>query len=99
MNTVKLIMHLHNSVRKTQIQANDINRKIIDTEKDLERIKDENKKINLSKEIENLKKEKEKILSNVPKEFDEKNKKFKELSKDYKNSLNTYYQTVDHRLR
>ncbi len=86
---------LHNSTRKTQVQANDINRKIIDTEKDLERIKDENKKINLSKEIENLKKEKEKILSNVPKEFDEKNKKFKELSKDYKNSLNTYYQTVD----
>ncbi len=95
MNTVKLIMHLHNSVRKTQIQANDINKKIIDIEKDLERIKDENKRNNLRKDVENLKKEKEKILSTIPKEFDEKNKKYKELSKDYKSSLNTYYQTVD----
>ncbi len=50
MNTVKLIMHLHNSVRKTQIQANDINKKIIDIEKDLERIKDENKRNNLRKD-------------------------------------------------
>ncbi|MFM7673321.1 MAG: hypothetical protein ACKO5H_02010, partial [Candidatus Fonsibacter sp.] len=47
------------------------------------------------KDIENLKKEREKILSAIPKEFDEKNKKYKELSKDYKSSLNTYYQTVD----
>ncbi|MFM7983548.1 MAG: hypothetical protein ACKPKO_29900, partial [Candidatus Fonsibacter sp.] len=67
----------------------------IDIEKDLERLKDENKRNNLRKDVENLKKEKEKILSAIPKEFDEKNKKYKELSKDYKSSLNTYYQTVD----
>ncbi len=91
----KTYYDLHNSVRKTQIQANDINKKIIDIEKDLERIKDENKRNNLRKDVENLKKEKEKILSSIPKEFDEKNKKYKELSKDYKSSLNTYYQTVD----
>jgi len=91
----KTYYDLHNSVRKTQIQANDINKKIIDIEKDLERLKDENKRNNLRKDVENLKKEKEKILSAIPKEFDEKNKKYKELSKDYKSSLNTYYQTVD----
>ncbi len=50
--------------------------------------------------IENLKKEKEKILSSRSlKNLMKKIKNIKELSKDYKSSLNTYYQTVDHRLR
>ena len=86
---------IHNISRRLQIQANDINKKIIEIEKDIERSKDENKKNDLKKEINFLKKEKERILSNIPRDFDEKNKKYKELEKDYKNTLATYYQTVD----
>lgn len=94
-NYSKNYYDIHNISRRLQIQANDINKKIIEIEKDIERSKDENKKNDLKKEINFLKKEKERILSNIPRDFDEKNKKYKELEKDYKNTLATYYQTVD----
>ena len=86
---------LHNDVRKIQIQTNDINKKIIEIEKDIERSKDENKKNNLKKERDYLNNEKQKILKSIPKEFYEKNAQYKELLKDYKNSLNIYYLNVD----
>ena len=86
---------LHNEVRKIQIQANDIDKKIIDLQKDLERLKDENKKNILRKQIDKLSIDRDKILSTISKDFEEKNKKYKELSKDYKNSLDIYYKTVD----
>ena len=86
---------LHNDVRKIQIQTNDINKKIIEIEKDIERSKDENKKNNLKKERDYQNNEKQKILANIPREFEEKNKQYKEFFKDYKNSLNIYYQNVD----
>ena len=91
----KTYYDIHNSSRRLQIQANDINKKIIEIEKDIERSKEENIKNNLKKEINFLEKEKERILSSIPKEFNEKNKKYKDLEKDYKNTLNIYYQTVD----
>jgi len=86
---------LHNEVRKIQIQANDIDKKIIDLQKDLERLKDENKKNILRKQIDKLSIDRDKILSTISKDFEEKNKKYKELSKDYKISLDIYYKTVD----
>ena len=91
----KSYSELHNDVRKIQIQTNDINKKIIEIEKDIERSKDENKKNNLKKERDYQNNEKQKILANIPREFEEKNKQYKELFKDYKNSLNIYYQNVD----
>lgn len=61
----------------------------------MERLKDENKKNILRKQIDKLSIDRDKILSTISKDFEEKNKKYKELSKDYKNSLDIYYKTVD----
>jgi hypothetical protein len=91
----KSYLKLHNEVKKIRIQANDIDKKIIDLQKDLERLKDENKKNILKKQIDKLSIDRDKILSTISKDFEEKNKKYKELSKDYKNSLDIYYKTVD----
>lgn len=86
---------VHLAARKNQSKILDINKKIIEMEKDIKQSKSEKKISELKERIKNYNIEIIKLEKLVPAEFVDKNKKYKELYNDYRKSLNTYYSAVD----
>jgi len=75
---------IHTEARKSQSKILDLNKKIVEIEKDIKQSKSDKKIAEMKEKIKNYNNEIIILEKLIPKEFAEKNKKYKELYNDYK---------------